>query len=212
MEHDIIKLCADSLRAFTLEKYGVKLKPSHAHELVPAFFGYSSKNAMLADTKYPISNISQAEIVVLAPTAPIDQRRKNLQGLSLDLPDTYTLAEGVYSGLISKWPIRKPYPTYEILALSLADEGLRQQRLERTYRAPVGEGVKVKATDEGISLTVSRFYQIPTLDGLVHEANITTIINLPRIAAHIGYGRAHISVEVEPLGEDRQHHKLTNRF
>ncbi len=86
MQHDITKLCADSLRALTLEKYGVKLKPAHAHELGAAFFGYPSKNTMLADTKYPISNLHLAKIVVMAPDDLIDQRRKDLEGLSPELP------------------------------------------------------------------------------------------------------------------------------
>lgn len=97
MQHDITKLCADSLRAVTLDKYGVKLKPTHAHELGAAFFGYPSKNTMLADTKYPISNLHLAKIVVMAPDDLIDQRRKDLEGLSPELPDSYALGEGVYA-------------------------------------------------------------------------------------------------------------------
>lgn len=200
MQH-ITKLCADHLRTFTNENYGIKLKASHAHELVAAYFGYKSRAALLADTKAPISNLRQAEILVLAPTAPIDQRRTQLQDLPSDLPDTYTLSEGVYTPLINEnWITVNFWPTYEILATYLADEGLRQQGIEGVYRAPVGEGVKVKSTDDGMLLTVLRFYQIPDTNGTVHEANITTTIRLPRVAAHIGYGRAHVSVDVEPLG------------
>ena len=43
MQRDISKLCADSLRALANEKYGIKLKSAHAHELVAAYFGYRSK-------------------------------------------------------------------------------------------------------------------------------------------------------------------------
>ena len=45
MRRDIPKLCADSLRAFTKEKYGIKLKAAHAHEIVAAYLGYRSRNA-----------------------------------------------------------------------------------------------------------------------------------------------------------------------
>ena len=74
----ISKICADSLRTFSNEKFDIKLKAAHAHELVAAFFGYSSKNALLADKKYPINNLDQAEIIVMIPDDFIDQRRRDL--------------------------------------------------------------------------------------------------------------------------------------
>lgn len=201
MQH-ITKLCADHLRIFTKDNYGIKLKASHAHELVAAIFGYQSKAALLADTKYPLSNLRQASIIVLAPTAPIDQRRTKLQDLPLDLPDTYTLAEGAYSGLLSEeWLLNKPWPTYELLATFLADEYLRQQKKEKIYRAPVREGVKIEREDDCVWLIVFRFYQIPLDNGPpVYEANITTTIKLPRVAGHIGYANPEISVNIEKLG------------
>lgn len=202
MQANITKLCADSLRAFTIEKYGIKLKPSHAHQLVAAFFGYPSQNAMLADTKYPLRNLRQASIIVLNPTAPIDQRRKDLQGLSPDLPDTYTLAEGAYISLINeKMILRNLWPTYELLAAHLADDYLRQQRKEKIYRAPVREGIKIEHEDDFARLTIFRFYQIPLDNGPpVYETNVITTIRLPRIAAHIGYANPEISVKTEELG------------
>lgn len=203
MQH-ITKLCAGHLRAFTNDNYGIKLKASHAHELVAAYFGYQSRAALLADTEHPLSNLRQASIIVLCPTAPINQRRQNLEGLSPDLPDTYTLAEGAYSGLISeKWVLSKPWPTYELLATFLADEYLRQKWMETIYRAPVREGVKVERADDGVQMIVFRFYQIPRDEGGVHEVNIITTIKLPRVAGHIGYANPEISVKTENLGVRR---------
>ena len=49
MQHDIPKLCADSLRSFLSDNHGIKLKSGHAHEIVAAFFGYKSKISLLAD-------------------------------------------------------------------------------------------------------------------------------------------------------------------
>lgn len=115
MQHDISKLCADSLRTFSKEKYDIKLKAAHAHELVAAFFGYSSKNAMLADTKYPISNLGQAEIVVMTSDDFIDQRRNSLQGFSSELPDNYTLGQAIYDSLFSDEWWASPYPHLEVL-------------------------------------------------------------------------------------------------
>jgi len=99
MRQEISKLCADSLRTFSKEKHDIKLKATHAHELVAAFFGYSSKNTMLADIEYPISNLNLAEIIVMTPDEFIGQRRENLEGLSSELPDNYTLGEAIYDSL-----------------------------------------------------------------------------------------------------------------
>ncbi|MCC6597765.1 MAG: hypothetical protein IT559_03135 [Alphaproteobacteria bacterium] len=205
-QHDITKICADSLRAFTNDNYGIKLKPSHAHELVAAYLGYKSKAALLADTTAPISNLRQALYIVLAPTAPIDQRREELEELSSKLPDTYILSEGVYAGLISeKWLLRKPWPTYDMLAIALADEYLREQKMDYIHYKPTGEGVKIEDSHDSVLLTVTRFYQIPTYDGPpTHNTYLTTVIRLPRVAAHIGYGMPDISstIEKRKIGED----------
>lgn len=45
MKLEITKACADSLRTFTENNYGIQLKSSHAHELVAAFFGNSLRAA-----------------------------------------------------------------------------------------------------------------------------------------------------------------------
>ena len=88
----ISKLCADQLCVIS-NNYGVKLKSSHAHELVAAFFGYKSKAALLSDTFAPIENIGQAKIFVLIPSAFIEERRKCLVDLPSDLPDTHVLGK-----------------------------------------------------------------------------------------------------------------------
>jgi len=97
MQRDISKLCADSLRALANEKYGTKLKSAHAHELVAAYFGYRSKNALLADENYPISALAQAEIVVTMPDEFFNKRRMDLQELPSDLPDNSDLYQTIHS-------------------------------------------------------------------------------------------------------------------
>lgn len=67
MKLDITKACADSLRAFTQNNYGIQLKSSHAHELVAAYFGYSSRAALLAEKQCPIVNLTDADIIILNP-------------------------------------------------------------------------------------------------------------------------------------------------
>ncbi|MGE4348879.1 MAG: hypothetical protein AB7D28_03865 [Candidatus Berkiella sp.] len=199
----ITKLCTDHLRIF-VENYGVKLKASHAHELVAAFFGYKSRAAMLADTLYPITNLPRANIIVLTPTAPIDQRRKTLQDLPLDLPDTYSLGEVIYTVLIAeKLLVNTPWSTYEQLATFLADEYLRQNQMDKVYRAPLREGVKVENVHDGIHLTVLRQYQVLTINMLLQASiplvNISTTIQLKRIAGYIGYAKPEISFKMQPF-------------
>lgn len=198
---DITKLCADHLRAFS-ENYGVKLKASHAHELVAAFFGYKSRAALLADTQYPLSNLPLANVIVLAPTAPIDQRCKDLhKDIPPKFPDSYSLGEVIYTVLLAeKWLISTPWSTYEQLAAHLADNYISQNSIKKFYRAPIGENIKIEYKNDSICLTVLRFYQVLTekilLDGVISETNITTTIWLKRIAGHIGYGKPQISVEL----------------
>ena len=87
MKHDIAKLSADSLRSYFIDKYGIKVKSGHAHEIVAAFFGFKSRIAMLAD-KNQIVNNWEAEFILLDPPiyfildptiSLINQRLQNLQ-------------------------------------------------------------------------------------------------------------------------------------
>ena len=94
--HDIVKLCAGSLRAFLNDKHGIKLKSGHAHEIAAAFFGYKSAISLRQDTRYPISNLDQAEYILFdTPTALVEQRIKDLAGLPADLPPSYILADAI---------------------------------------------------------------------------------------------------------------------
>ncbi len=194
MQQDIIKLCADSLRSFTLDKYGIKLKAAHAHELTAAYFGYPSKNAMLVDTLYPMSDLNQAKIIVMAPDAFIDERRKQLEGLSPELPDSYTLGEGVYAPLFSKaqWASAfPPFRSFMSLVKFMAEErGLIESG--NLYGVPRHHILDVKDINECALLTVKHAYKAE--NGNMHVDAVTKV-ELPRIAGRIGYGLAHISDE-----------------
>ena len=196
MQHEIFKLCADSLRTFSKEKYDIKLKAAHAHELVAAFFGYSSKNTMLADTKYPISNLGQAEIIVMTPDDFIDQRRENLQGLSSELPDSYTLGEAVYASLFSDEWWASPYPpfkSFEKLAKHLVENNDAYKDAFKFYRdVPMHHIVNVETSENGVLLTVLHSHRTPTGEMLGVGK---TAIKLRRVAGRIGYGKPQVSVE-----------------
>jgi hypothetical protein len=204
MQHEIFKPCADSLRTFSKEKYDIKLKAAHAHELVAAFFGYSSKNAMLADTKYPISNLGQAEIIVMTPDVFIDQRRENLQGLSSELPDTYTLGEAVYDFLFSDEWWASPYPpfkSFEKLAKLLVENNDAYKNAFKFYRdVPMHHIVNVETSENGVLLTVLHSHRTST--GEMLGIGKTTI-ELRRVAGRIGYGKPQVSVEQWTGGAQR---------
>jgi hypothetical protein len=197
MQHDITKKCADSLRIFAQNNYGIKLKSTHAHELVAAYFGYSSRAALLADTKCPITNIKQAELLVLTPTALITERREQLDGLSENLP--HDLAEGVYLPLYDesdKWIQTQVWPSFDFLARFLIDEAMipkpnfySSQRIQR-------EGIKTENIDGNVCLKVFREYVSPhrLLYGLDGTRGVIYIIELTRVAGHIGYSNATISI------------------
>lgn len=196
MHQDIPKICADSLRTISNEKYGIKIKPAHAHELVAAFLGYSSKNALLADKEYPINKLGQAEIIVMTPDDFIDQRRQKLQGLSSELPDSYTLGEAVYGPLFSdEWWMSQypPFRSFEKLAKYLVENKDTYKEVFKFYRdIPIHHFVDVELAEDGVSLTVIHSHRTST--GKMIGAGKTTI-NLPRVAGHIGYGKPLVSIE-----------------
>jgi len=205
MQHEITKLCADSLRAFTSENYGIQLKSSHAHELVAAYFGYASRAALLADIEHPISAIQVAPYFILSPTARIEERRKQLEDLPLGLPDSYVLGEGVYLPLIDKgWLPKTMWSTLEQLADFLADEKLKQkpnffndQKLQR-------KGVWTEPHNKGVRLSVFREYVSPSrvMSQILGTKAVVDIFDLRRVAGHIGYKKGNqFSTEADTLPE-----------
>lgn len=195
MRRDIPKICADSLRAFALENFGIKLKPSHAHELVAAYLGYRSKNALIADHKYPIGNLVEADLVVMVPDKDIDRRRQALDGLSTGLPDSYTLGEAVYGPLFSdEWwgSTYPPFRSFDKLAKVLVENN---EAFKSTFRyrdqIPMHHYVYIQQEDDVVVLTVVHSYE--TTPSEMSRDGQTTI-TLPRIAGRIGFGSPKISV------------------
>jgi hypothetical protein len=191
MKHDITKECADSLRTFAQHHFGVQLKSSHAHELFAAYMGYLSRAALLADKKCPITNLSQAEFIVLQPTAPIKQRCKELNGLPEELVGGLT--EGAYSPmLVEKWFFNKIWPTFEFLAMNLATEGINSRGRIFDDQKVQREGVKVEPYEEGVYLKVLHEYVSPSrvLSDQPGIRGVVDLIKLKRIAGYVGYVKA----------------------
>ncbi|MFQ5549018.1 MAG: hypothetical protein ACE5FV_12055 [Woeseia sp.] len=195
MRRDIPKLCADSLRALAKDKYGIKLKAAHAHELVAAYMGYGSKNALLADKKYPIGNLAKAELVVMIPDAVIDQRRQKLEGLSTELPDSYALGEAVYGPLFSdEWwgSTFPPFRSFDKLAKVLVENNdAFKAAFQYRDKIPMHHFVSVKQEEDVVVLEVIHSYE--STAGEMHRDGQTTI-TLPRIAGRIGFGQPKMSV------------------
>ena len=187
MRREISKLCADSLRTLASEKYGTKLKSAHAHELVAAYFGYRSKNALLADEYYPISALAQAEIVVTMPDEFFNKRRMGLQELSSDLLDNSILYEAIRSVLVANEWLKSPFPPFsdfEKLARSLLARSSQYDAAFPFHREiPMDHFVSVEdADDDFVLLTVAHAHAPQSEDSLVGGY---TTITLPRVAGRI---------------------------
>ena len=203
----IAKLCADHLRVFS-NSYGIKLKSGHAHELVAAFFGYKSKAAMQADIISPIKNLGLAQIFVLMPSLFIDERRKCLEDLPSNLPDTYTLGESMLVFLASEGKLSgRSFASWEHLSNALYTEYLQKhgdlilpsnwglyEEARNIFNKPVYEfQPQIESTDNRIKITVTKRYQ-----GLseVHfqPLDVSITITLRRITGYIGYANPEISI------------------
>jgi hypothetical protein len=205
--HSIAKLCADYLRAFS-NNYGVKLKSSHAHELFASFMGYKSKAAMQADILCPIENLDQAQIVVLMPSIFIDERRKCLEDLPSDLPDSYTLSEAVFTCLESEVKFSgRAFVAWGPLSEVLTNEYLQKhgdlilpasfrpyERTRNIFNKPLYEfNPKIETTDNEIKLTVTnRYYGSHNVH--FQPIDVVVEIELRRIAGYIGYSNPKISI------------------
>lgn len=195
MKGNISTLCAKSLRTVAEEQYGCKIKSSHAQELVAAYFGYKSKNALLADSTFPVDNFNNAQIVILTPTEFIDQRRDKLRDLPPELPDSYTLGEAVYIPLFSDDWWSSPYAPFKSIekaAIHLAKSDHMYDDLFKHYRdIPVFHSVDV--FNETDHILVKVFHQHETTDRKMRCFGETKI-KLPRVAGHIGFGEPIILV------------------
>ena len=189
MKREISKLCADSLRTLASEKYGTKLKSAHAHELVAAYFGYRSKNALLAEQNYPISALAQAEVVVTMPDEFFTNRRMVLQELSPDLPDNPVLIEAIHRALVANEWLKSPFPPFsdfERLANSLLTRSSQYDAAFPFHReVPLDHFVSVESADDHVLLTVTHAFAPQSEEAL---AEGYTTIALPRVAGQIGYG------------------------
>jgi len=132
----------------------------------------------------------------MTPDAFIDRRRKKLRDLSSELPDSYTLGEGIYAPLFSdKW-WSSPYPpfkSFDKLAKILVEKNDAFQHAFKFWGDfPMHHIVDVKTSEDAVLLTISHSHRISSGD-LLLDGNTT--IKLSRVAGHIGYGKPQVHVE-----------------
>ncbi|NVM64175.1 hypothetical protein FHW88_002503 [Mucilaginibacter sp. SG538B] len=194
MKLEITKLCADSLRAFTQNNYGIQLKSSHAHELVAAYFGYSSRASLLADKDCSMINLNEAEIIILnPPTLFVDERRKTLENLPPELPASNVLAQGVYAPIVAgKEFDGKIWPGFHEVALAFAEnrayENIRMMGMDPKELTWVID-VDIKTTELEVLMTVIFDYPAGAKKPVRHSK---VQIRLPRVAGDIGYSEPEV--------------------
>ncbi|MGD9838379.1 MAG: hypothetical protein AB7F72_03395 [Afipia sp.] len=209
------KRCADSLRTFSKD-HGVKLKPTHAHEIVAAFVGYDSNAAMRADKLCPTGNLCKADIYVLTPSAFIDQRRQCLKDLPSDLPDTYALGEALSPAIVEVFRGRF-FATFSRLSEALTGEYLLMhghsmlpasfgpfEKAHHIFSKPLYEfSPRIDRTDDGVTLVVTNRYY-GSVDVHFQSIDVTITIKLKRIAGYVGYTLSDISAECRAGNANRQ--------
>lgn len=202
MQHDITKLCADSLRAYAQNKL-IQLKASHAHEIMAAFFGYKSKIALLADKEYPLTNLNQADIIIFPPyndvaNSVFKKRQNDLQIYEVDQYDV--------SNVVSD--ILKNAPVYNQSLRAIARDAARHRLIERFKMLGIDPdqlNLIVEVTDSNISgsevsFTVSIDYISD--EGVKTQRDSTMIVNFSRIAGHVGFKNPNVH-ETRYSGEFR---------
>ncbi|WP_158828994.1 hypothetical protein [Mucilaginibacter lacusdianchii] len=195
MKLEITKTCADSLRAFTQNNYGIQLKSSHAHELVSAYFGYKSRAALIADKQCPISNLPDAEIIILNPaTSLVDQRLLSLENLPSELPSSNILAKGVYAPIIADEQFSgRVWTGFQDLALTLVEERAKEFRMfgKNIREMDWISHVDLQTIQSGVRMSV--IFDYPTNTNNPQRYSKVEI-ELSRVAGGIGYTK----LEVKP--------------
>lgn len=95
------KDCADHLRSHYRSLTGNKLKPTHAHELVAAFFGYGTLSALQTETRFPLTDLKEAAFLI-PDLARMDRRVQEIKNLPADLPTVDQLASEICDCLVAQ--------------------------------------------------------------------------------------------------------------
>lgn len=195
MQH-VTKLCADALRAHLKNPpFNYNLKSSHAHEIMAAFWGYKSKASMNADKQYPISNLTQADIIIVPPNnenvKAVFKQRQNELGISSYLFDEIDVYN-IVSDTLKEHPIY--FQPLEEVAQYFARERITNRfkplNIDPDQLNLIFEITESNAKSSQISFTVSVDYISDNGSKTQHESTI--VISFPRIAGYVGYRKPDI--------------------
>lgn len=189
MQQDITKLCADSLRAFTNDNFGEKLKASHAHELVAAFLGYKSRAALLADTELPLANLHKSEFFIFDPTpSNTGFVRQRIIDFGYGSFTEFQLADCFYATLrAEKWFADKLHLNFRELTNHIAeqrqDQKMAMWRMDPPMKWDIREDMRWGDDGEPV-MTADVGYFTHAGDRL---RDSKFIIRLKRVSANLGY-------------------------
>lgn len=209
---NIQKICADSLRTYTQTNYKVKLKASHAHELVAAYFGYNSKNALLADERYSVNRVSDATIFIMVPVESINKRISSFNDFALESPDIYSLGDAVYAPLLANNSLyRSEYPPFRSFNLFAKNHIENSQRwndhFKKIVQVKLDHIVEVKHFIESVEIVIVHTSKISDVEYIA--IGKTTLV-LPRVVGGIGFLNPEVKIE-SWSGQARKHFKLNKR-
>jgi hypothetical protein len=212
MTIDVSKECADYLRALYLNQTGYKLKASHAHELVAAFFGYKSRAALLAEQDRPLSDLLKARI--LAPDIGLmEARRTQLSELPADLADSKDLAisvagflqtQGLFSGQTWIYDSLADYVKEVLMPEqgALIDDQLSGVMAETNASFNENYYETAELSDDGDHFTIEiegQVYGVSDEDRPFcgDKIDMKVTVELPVIAGRVAFGKPDISATGE---------------
>lgn len=209
MSVDTTKSCADFLRTKYEFEIGEKLKASHSHELVAAYFGYDSRAALLAERNYPLDNLEDA-FVLVPDVSRIESRRACLDGLPPGLPKSKDLAETISKHLVDEGMFGGKVWLYESLELYVMEvllpekEGYISDELSGViadtnayFDETIYDSANVEDTGDVVSLRIEGQMNGSTDDDrmfLGDQIDMIVKVDLYRVAGRIAFSDPDISV------------------
>lgn len=189
------KLCAEFLRN------SYKTKPTHAHELVAAFFGYKSHAAQLSEERYKLEYVGDVELLIPAIDR-IEDRRYRLEGLPVSLPESKAIAEGLVRYLKDNELFEGEAWFVDDLGTYLMEEFLPENvALDVELSAEIAstnaifedvyyESAATQDTDESLIVSVQGLYSGETRDERPYagdEIDFVVKVEFPRVSGRSGF-------------------------
>ncbi len=204
----IRKDCADHLRQY-VSAAGNKLRATHAHELVAAFFGYGTAAGLQAENKYPIEQLPEADILV-PDEGMLHQRTQDIAELPDEVRDidqvvsvlcNFLQANGHFSGEV--WLtenlaeyVKDDYlPTHHMLTIMDELSG-EMAETNASFDGPDFDEATIESDDDGVKVIVTGVLEGDTdLDRPFSgdKINFTSKVAFDRVAGRVAFRNPDIS-------------------